>query len=56
MSPKEKFEKLIEEYDYPYCSESDSLHNYETDEELTVKEVVIKNFKNFAETLNSIKL
>jgi len=39
-----------------YCSESDTLHDFEINKEITVKEVVIKNFNEYAKALNTIKL
>lgn len=39
-----------------YCSENDSLHNHETDKEISVKEVTVKNFKGYVNALKTIKL
>ena len=39
-----------------FCSENDSLHNYETNKGLSVKEVLIGNFNEYVKTLNTIEL
>jgi hypothetical protein len=39
-----------------YCSENDSLYDYETDKEITVKEAITKNLKDFIKALKTIKL
>lgn len=39
-----------------FCSENDSLHDYDTNRKLTVKEVVKKNFTDYLKALKTIKL
>lgn len=39
-----------------YCSENDSLWDYEENIELSVKDVVIRNFGEYVKALNQIRL